>query len=191
MASVENKAIAKYVLSAFRGKPTVTQFIHDDLPLTIDILACQDCPDRGVVAYSTLGLSDYPMISENKEFPTRLEIAGACAADKKFYPNMLASTAFSIMRSHRLVYPGSIIQNAVTEYLPDSINKHFYLNTPFLWEDSLKTFKLETKTVAWLLLVPICEAEYQYLLEHGDEALEDKFEQAQIDVFDLQRPSCL
>ena len=49
--------------------------------------------------------------------------------------------------------------------------------------------RLATKTVAWLLAVPITDAEAAYAGQHGAEALEDLFERAQIDLFDLDRDS--
>ena len=60
---------------------------------------------------------------------------------------------------------------------------------PFLWEDQLKTLNLETKTVAWLLAVPISEAEYRYAAEHGAEQLEKILAKYQIDVTDINRAS--
>ncbi len=191
MASVENKAVANHVLHAFGGAPMVNQFVHDNLPLTVDILRCQDRPIEGVTSYSTLGLSDYPMIYEKGEYPARVEIAGACATANEAFSNLLSWVAFDIMRNQRFVYPGATMLNLVTKYFPDTANKHFYFTAPYLWEDSLKTLKLETKTVAWLLAFPISQSEYQYLLENGDDALENKCEQAQIDIFDLGRASCV
>ncbi|ERP96195.1 hypothetical protein Q674_05390 [Acinetobacter sp. COS3] len=48
---------------------------------------------------------------------------------------------------------------------------------------------LETKTVAWLLAVPISEAECRYAAEHGAEQLEKILAKYQIDVADINRAS--
>ena len=40
-------------------------------------------------------------------------------------------------------------------------------------------------------MIPVSEKEYQYILKHGYDALEDLFEKEQIDVLDLERRSLL
>lgn len=43
--------------------------------------------------------------------------------------------------------------------------------------------------VTFLQAVPISEAEYQHVVDNGAGSLEDLFVEAQIDVYDLDRPS--
>jgi antitoxin YqcF len=190
--SVENKAIGKHAFNAFGGTPSVRAYHHDREKLSVDLLRCDDRPCGGVTSYSTIGLSDSPMFKvDDTEFPTRLEIAGACATAAEFVPNILASAAFCIMRTQKLYCPGSVLPEYVREYYPSTTVPHLYFTAPFLWEDSLKTLDCGTKKVSWLLVVPIAEAEQEYLREHGDNALEDLFEKHQIDIFDLNRPSVI
>jgi hypothetical protein len=120
------------------------------------------------------------------EFPIRLELAGACLTGAQFFPNILASAAFSIMRTGDIHYPGTVMPNYVRQYYPSSKLPHLYLTAPFLWKD-LNTLDCGTKKVSWLLAMPIAEPEYSYLTEHGDVALERLFEQHEIDIFDLNR----
>jgi hypothetical protein len=187
--SVENKAIAKHALKAFGGTPRVQAYHHDTESLSVDVLRCEDRPCGGVTSYSTIGLSDHPMLKDGKEFPARLEIAGACATVDQFFANILASAAFCIIRTHRLYPPGGVMPGYVREYYPSTTLPHLYFTAPFLWEDALKTLDCGTKKVSWLLVVPISDAECKYLEEHGDDALEDLFEKHQIDIFNLTRPS--
>jgi hypothetical protein len=187
--SVENKAVAKHVLKAFGGTPRVQAYHHDTENLGVDILRCDDRPCSGVTSYSTIGLSDHVLLKDGKEFPVRLEIAGACAPAYHFFANIMASAAFCIMRTRRLYYPGSVMPDYVREYYPSTTVPHLYFTAPFLWEDSLKTLDCGTKKVSWLLAAPISDAECRYLQEHGDEALEDLLEKHQVDIFSLTRPS--
>lgn len=187
--TVENKAVATHALQAFGGTPRVRRYHHDTEALTVDVLRCNDRPWEGVTSYSTIGLSDHPMLKDGEEFPTRLELAGACATVKHLFPNILASAAFCIIRTAKLYYPGSVLLGYVREYYPSTSVPHLYLTAPFLWETSLTTLDCGTKKVSWLLAVPISDAEYTYLNMHGDDALEDLFEKHQIDIFDLARPS--
>jgi hypothetical protein len=40
--------------------------------------------------------------------------------------------------------------------------QHIMFVEPFLWADKLVPLKLESKTVHWLLAIPISESEIQY-----------------------------
>ncbi|HEX8499174.1 MAG TPA: suppressor of fused domain protein [Pyrinomonadaceae bacterium] len=157
--------------------------------LDVAVLSCTDAPWEGVTTHCTIGLSDYPMYQDDEEFPTRLEIVGACASDVEWFANLMSSSAFYVMRTGWLCHPGVVLANSVEMYAPELHLKHLYFTTPFLWEGRLETLELPTKKVAWLLAVMITEAEYLYLNEHGDQALESLFEEAQIDIFDINRPS--
>ncbi|WP_376749287.1 suppressor of fused domain protein [Anaerospora hongkongensis] len=39
------------------------------------------------------------------------------------------------------------------------------------------------------MAVPISDKEFEYAIEHGTDALENLFEEVQIDIFDLKRKS--
>ena len=188
--SPDNKLIARHALAAFGGTPSVRAYHHDTERLTVDILRCDNRPCSGVTSYSTIGLSDSPMYTgAHSEYPTRLELAGACATASDQFANILASAAFCIMRTQKLYSTGSVMPEYVREYYPSTTVPHLYFTAPFLWEETLRTIVCEMKRVSWLLIVPISDAEQGYLQEHGDNALEDLFEEHQIDVFDLSRPS--
>ena len=188
--SQENKLVARYTAAAFGGKPKVVEHVHDSEPLSVDVLECADRPQDGVTAYATIGLSDYPMYDDDgSEFPTRVEFVGACASDRDLFPNVLATAAFIVMRTNRLVYPGAVIPDCVSEYYKRATVPHLFFAAPFLWDEDLQTHKFGKKTVTWLLGVPITDAEGEFLVKNGDEALEALFEREQIDIFDLRRRS--
>jgi hypothetical protein len=54
--SAVRKSIGRHALSAFVGKPEVQEYIHDDMPLAVDVLSVADSPNDGIVSYSTIGL---------------------------------------------------------------------------------------------------------------------------------------
>src|SRR5262249_12982071 len=84
--------------------------------------------------------------------------------------------------------PGVIFPDMLSLYGLSKTMEHFYFMPPFLWPD-LETKVFGTKKVAWLLAVPISDAEAQVAGNKGAAALEDLFDAEQIDIFDLQRPS--
>ena len=190
--SPENKKIARHAAAAFGGAPKVQAYDHDHEPLSIALLSCADRPCEGVTAYSTVGLSDYPMIdAKGEEYPARLEIAGTCATENEEFANVLAAAAFCVIRTKRLLYPGAALAGYVREYFHDTTVPNLYFTAPFLWEETLKTLDCGVKKASWLLAVPISQSELEHLNQYGDDSLEKLFEAKQIDVFDLNRPSAI
>lgn len=184
-----NKIIAQKAFEALGGKPQVSRYYNKAGTYKIDILQCDDRPDEGVSSYATIGLSDFTigLSSGNKEL--RVELLGACDKGKVKFPNILAYLSFEIMTQGKCGY-GQIWENFISEYYPNIDMRHLYLMSPFLWEN-LQTLEFEDKKVAWLLLVPISDAEAQYADENGAEMLEEQLEKADIDIFNLGRKSVI
>ncbi|MED1042885.1 suppressor of fused domain protein (plasmid) [Bacillus mycoides] len=188
--STENKQIAQLALKAFGGKPKVTKYWDDNKKSSIDILLSNDNQfDDDVFSFSTLGLSDYSIGYESNELPIRMELVGA--SDFECFPNVLSTCAFYIINSNYKCFPGAIFENVVSMYLPNSSMKHILFVNPYLWENKFETVSFEKKQVSWLMTVPISEGEKKYAEKYGADALEDLFEEKQINVFDLERISLI
>ncbi|MET3214170.1 UNVERIFIED_ORG: hypothetical protein ABIC48_001914 [Burkholderia territorii] len=188
--SAGRKAVGRHALSVFGGKPKVPEYLHDDLPMAVDILSVADSPDPDLVSYSTIGLFETALGGET-ELGTRVELCGAMPADIERWPNVLASAAFALMRSRRAVIPRSVLEGYVAEYYSDTLVPHLYLTAPFLWNDGhFKQLDLEGgEKVNWLQGIPISDTELEILRTRGDGEFEDLLEQADVDVFDLYRSS--
>ncbi|WP_343101998.1 suppressor of fused domain protein [Romboutsia sp. MSSM.1001216sp_RTP31141st1_G3_RTP31141_220114] len=182
-----NKIIARKELEAIGGKPQVYRYWDEENKKSIDILSCVNRPYIGVVSYGTIGLSSYDigMISNNKSL--RLELVGACDMKEELFANIVSTTAFEIIESGNCEY-GYIISDIISQYIVDIDMKHVYLMNAFLWE-GLSTLEVENKKIVWLLIVPISDEEMKYALNNGYDALESKFEEMQIDIFNLRRKS--
>ena len=189
MVTEDNKALALLAVSAFGGTLSVVEYRDVKEILAVDILTCVNTPMVGINQYSTIGLSDYPMYQDTREFPVRLEVVGVCKSTVEWFPNLLASTAFYVMREGWLCCPGAVLQNAIDEYAAGGAMRHLYFTAPFLWADKLASVQLTTKKVAWLLAVPISEAEYRYCKKYGDRRLEDLLETKEVNFFDIERES--
>jgi len=187
--SEDKKTIAKTLAQAFGGKPSVRRFWDEKDKQFVDILTCSNRPEKGVSSYSTIGLSDAPLLKDGTEYPTRVEITGACGTAFSGFNNALATAAFCIINSKWFCYPGAIFPDVLSMYDISPTMRHFIFVPPFLWEDKLKTITVGNKTVAWLLAVPISDEERQFAEEKGSDALEDLFEEKQIDIYDLERNS--
>ncbi|MDN7936458.1 suppressor of fused domain protein [Burkholderia metallica] len=188
--SADRKAVGRHALSVFGGKPKVQEYLHDDLPMAVDVLSVVDSPEPDLVSYSTIGLFE-TVLGNEAELGTRVELCGAMPADIEQWPNVLASAVFALMRSRRAVMPGSVLEGYVAEYYSDTLVPHLYLTAPFLWsEGHFKQLELDSGVkVNWLQGIPISEAELEMLRARGESEFEDLLEQADVDVFDLYRAS--
>lgn len=184
-----NKIIAKKELEVIGGKPSVFRYWDENNEKYVDILSSINRPSEGIITCATIGLSnhDIGMVSDNKEL--RIEILGACDVNEELFPNMLSTIAFEIMDRRSCGY-GHIILDIFEQYMENCEMKHVYLMNPFLW-NGFDTIDFSNRKVAWLLIVPISKAEKEYAIEFGGDSLETKFEEADIDIFDLHRESIL
>lgn len=188
-ASDENKLVARTAAKAFGGSPTVTRFWDDEGSSHVDILSCADQPQRAVTSYSTVGLSDWPLYQDGVEYEARLEIAGVSGSKFTGFDNSLATAAFDVIKSQWFCFPGAIFPDVLSVNEVSTTMRHLLFVPPFLWENDLGALRLEQKTVAWLLAVPISENERMFAERAGTDELENLFEERQIDLFDLERPS--
>lgn len=149
----------------------------------IRILTCPDPTDEEVRFFSTIGLAE--LAPENHH----TEILGACYSDFEYFGNIISSIAFFIIKDKWKSAEGSVFETLVEMYYPKSEMKHIYFTSPFLWEDKLEAFSVEGISVRFLLAIPISDKELEFLTKNGKEALEDLFEENEIDIFNLNRKS--
>ncbi|RZS37448.1 suppressor of fused protein SUFU [Herbihabitans rhizosphaerae] len=185
-----DKAIARTLAAAFEHeKPPVIHYWDDNRNSSVHVLSAADRPTDGVTSYGTVGLSNHPMLVDGEEFHARVEVLGACASDIEYFGNVMSTAAFNVINSGASVLPGAVHAGAIAMYDENVTMKHLLFAPTFIWGDEPHTMYLRDKTVAFLFAVPISDAELEYAEENGTEQLEDMFEQNEIDVFDIDRPS--
>jgi antitoxin YqcF len=188
--SSDTKLVARHAIGAFGAPPTVWRFTCEREGLSLDIGGCMDRPARGLVSYSTIGLSDYG-VTTGGESPSCVELAAACAQDRPLFPNILAAAAMLLIRRQQEVKPGSCIRDVVAEFYPRAPVSHLYLTRPFLWGERLISLRGEAKNIVWLQAVPVASGELLYLESHGDDGLEQLYRQRRIDMYSLGRATWL
>lgn len=172
VVSPERKQLARHVISAFGGEARIHEYRNSSGNRSVDILSCRDRPVPGLTSYSTIGLSDHPMKWVAGEFPARLELAGVMITEASYFANVLASAAFTIMNGTAVYHPGTVIPEVVRQHHSTTRFPHLYLTAPFIWKRDLELVECESMSVAWLLAMPICETEYEYLRARGDALFE-------------------
>jgi len=185
----ENRSLAKYLHTLLGGSPSVIEYWDDPKRSSVDVFRVADVPVSAVSTYATLGLSDCPIGLTVEDVPLRVEFTFALMTRYEEGMNYIATCAFSVINDKVVPKPGVILPRVLELYRPDDDLKHMMLCSPSLW--NLETQNFPSKKVAWLQLIPISDAERNYALSNGSEALEDIFEREQVDVTDLDRPSVL
>jgi hypothetical protein len=105
-------------------------------------------------------------------------------------PNILSTCAFYVSKDKWNCQPGSVFMRMVNFYYKKEM-QHIMFVEPFLWADKLVPLKLESKTVHWLLAVPISESEMQYKIANGFDKLQNLFIDNNVNIFDLDRKSVI
>ena len=184
-----HKSIARAAAAAFGGGPRVDRYWDDAHEASVDILTCVDSPWEGVTSYATIGVSEIPLVKDGKELAVRTELVGACGSQFDKFAKYLATAAFCIVKQRRFVAPDVVIPDVLSMYDPLANARHLLFVPPFLWDGRLVGIDVGTRRVEWLLAVPISDGELQMAESKSVAALREIFEERQIDIFDLRRPS--
>ncbi|WP_336703638.1 suppressor of fused domain protein [Chryseobacterium indologenes] len=190
---MENKNLANYITNIVGINKIIDRHYDKEKKNFIDIFTCDDPLYPRIKICGTIGISDHPnKIEMNnnsfKDIPIELLIGGY--REFKMLSNILSTAGFYINNGWEC-QSGSVFMRIVEMYFETSEMKHIMFTSPFLWEDKLQPLKLETKTVYWLLCIPISDKELEYKMENGTSALEDIFQEKDIDIFDINRKSVI
>jgi hypothetical protein len=189
VASEENKNLATYLRATFAREVAIVRYADAKDINTVDILSAHGSPIPGVSAHATLGLSDRSLDLELDGAPLRVELLLALKSDFASVPTLLANCAFNIINAGYKTGPGYVHPEALAAYAPGSAMRHLLLQPAFSWV--LDTQRFASKTVAWLQLLPISDAELAFSETHGAEALETLIDQSGVDHFDPMRRSVI
>lgn len=162
-------------------------FRHLDADETnsIHIAVLEDEPEFGGTAVGTLGLSDHDIGLGS----VRVELIGAFPAEFAYAANIAATCAFNAFKDGMPAVPDAIHPRVMELYDSSTPLPHIMLVAPYLWADGPNTVECGELKVAFLMMVPISESERLFALKNGPDALTTLFEEKEIDVFDLRRPS--
>jgi antitoxin YqcF len=182
------RALVKTFRASFGQNTQFRGYGDDDERNTVIIVRGIDFPVVGVTSYASVGL--YKNIQDARQVEVMVEIVAACATATPHVDNLVASCVFDSVKNGSSVIYGSCIRNIIPQYEISQTLKHVTFVAPFLWEE-LSKIEIEGSPVYCLMMLPISDAEAQYLQGNGIDALERHFTEKQIDVFDISRPSAV
>ena len=185
-ASPSERAIARKIKAAFGPNTQWGRFGDEGEINDCYVAECLNCPVHGVTSYATVGLSRNHQDAGDKD--VLVEVLAACASETPCIDNLVSSCVFDSVRNGSNIVYGTCLSNIIDQYEISKTMRHVVFVAPFLWDD-LQQVEIDGSTVYFLMALPISDAEREYLFENGIDALEQKFEEAQIDVYDINRPS--
>ena len=175
------KKIFQILYEEIEANAKVHRYYDREEKAKIDIYMAKDRPEVMLSTYSTIGLSEYTIgVTDRKGREIRAEFIGVCSTEVEIFPDILSSCAFNIINSKYTCKPGIVYPGVISSYLA----------SPFLWE-GIQGHELNNHAVAWLLVIPISDAEFDYLRYNGDEAFEELLEQNEADFSDIYRNSVI
>lgn len=178
-----NRMIARTVLDAFGGKPTVRAYWDANNKSSVDVLSTSG---NGFTSWATVNLSDTPLLMDGQEYPARVELVGATSSAVD-YGLVLSTAAFCVINSGWFCFPGGVFPDIVRAHDLSRTMRHVYFTVPTLWGDKPATLRLEDRVVAWLLVVPISESELEVIRARGSDEFEELLESSGADIIDIDR----
>ena len=187
----QHRAVAMHAMKIMGGdaRPKVQAFHDDRRQRSVDILTTPNAPEAGLKSISSIGLSDFALRHSNgRELDTRVELCACVPEERLHWDNLVASTAFAIMRDRAAVLPGSVIPDILLDYFPSSKMPHIYLVPPFSWrEGRFAGLQLPPLAINWLQCIAIHESERRLIEQIGVDAFDDLLQRHEVDVFDMDR----
>jgi hypothetical protein len=185
----DNKQIARRAAGAFGGTWRVRTYWDDPRRHSVDLLSCAEAPAPGLTSYSTVTLSNHPLLSAGREFPVRVELVGACDSSVEGFANALVTAALFVIKDKWFCRPGVVFETLLSMYSLSETMEHLYFTAPSQWPDLDTNLELPSRKVTWLWAIPISETESRFVAEHGGDRFESLLEKAEADVFDINRAS--
>lgn len=183
------KKVFEHLEAALDAKASRFARYSNDGKDDLFVMELDDHPQTGVKTYSTVGLSRFPLMKNEKRSAVSLEIIGSCGSAFPDFNNLISASAFHVIFSKWYCCPGMIYPDVVSQCGISVTMNDVYFANPFLWDNKLHNLKVNSSTVAWLLAVPISRGESNYARKFGTDKLEELFEKEDIDIFNLNRQS--
>lgn len=183
-------AVAGRLASAFgdTGPSTLGRYNSPTSDLIVDIATWAGHPGSGLTSYATVGMSRFDNRMTIPSGELRVELVAAVQDRWELMTDVLCELAFAVGDDGAVVRPGQVFRD-VPHLRTSTATPHLLFWDPFLWE--LPSLPLGATTVAWLMAIPIGEAEAKLVAEHGADALIDEFERLSPDIHNLGRPSAV
>lgn len=186
----QRKILLKHIKEVFEKPVTCNTLFTDDKQTSVEIVSSVDSPAEGITSYATIGASEGANFITKDKQKLRVEFVGLCDSRNTWFSSLLSTCAFSILHGMVNAQPYTVYKNSIAIYQPHIDMQHLLLVPPFSFANEFHTIETdENELVAWLMLNPISENEFQYMQKNGIQKLLQAFEEQQINVANIYRKS--
>lgn len=167
------------------GRPEIEEFLNRDETLSLDVLTAADAPAPGFTSVSTLSMHRSPNLVSGTD--VRVELVTVLEhVEDRLATGLLVASAFAALGEPWPLSPSTVFPGIVADLLGGR-TEHLLFTSPGNFP-RLSRYRLEPGVdVHWLQAVPVHESERRFLLEHGLDALEERFEAAEVPFYDITR----
>jgi hypothetical protein len=144
----------------------------------------------GTIAFATLGLGRYPLLSPTTGRTIRQEFLLLASADlvNEPFPSLLQEVGEEAVRGGRAFLRGDLV-GPRGPLIPKSHLEALYVTVPVYFPDEFATCDSADVPVVIAWLVPVTVAEARYIDSEGWEAFEDRLVEQDPDLVDFGRKS--
>ncbi|MEZ0165682.1 suppressor of fused domain protein [Kineococcus sp. LSe6-4] len=167
------------------GRPEIEEFLSRDETLSLDVLTALDAPSPGFTSVSTLTMHRCPNLVGSTD--VRVELVTVLeGVEDRLATGLLVASAFAALGEPWPLSPSTVFPGIVADLLGGR-TEHLLFTAPGTFP-RLARYRLEPGVdVHWLQAVPVHESERRFLLQHGLDALEERFEAAEVPFYDVDR----
>ncbi len=184
----EDEKILK-AFTAVAGNPKEVRLLHEHDLHRMELVTVENSPRAGVNSFSTVGLSVIPIGYLSASVYLGAEIAAMAGAQFDRFADVLAACVDDLVHNRFRLFPGSVYKDAFKNTCPDASVKHLIFDTPQGWDKDLLTLDLGARQTAWIMAIPVTDAELRLYSESESGELQERFLERNTDLTDLNRPS--
>ncbi len=167
----------------------------DIKPVHVDIYQFRPTGLRPFWTLITGGMSDRSQLlppDSTKNVAKRAEILMYASKPEKWMHSVLKGLAEMPFEDDTYVHWHHTVPNGMPMTAGPSLLTSFFFLPPYFEAEDFDTLKIEGDPVQILMLLPITEAEREYAVAHGSQALEDLMSESEFDpVVDESRRSLI
>lgn len=178
--------IRDYMFGVF-GSPEADVFAYDapDADLRVGVIHAPNSPEAGLTTYATVNLNEIPNVINGQSVPA--ELYGVVEGVHDGFAGALATIGLNRFLGDVELAPGTVLRTVFAQVSPGL--PHALLVYPMDWGEELSRMRTSQGDVFGLQVIPISDAEVNFLVQHGFEELDDRLAEAEIDYLDFNRPS--
>jgi len=153
----------------------------------IQVSLFEHTPEAGINTFCTLGLSNYVLAIGQKQVRQELLFGVPSTYSADSIASFLMTFAESVAASQNGLLRGEVVEGL--PLIEGVAATGIYAAIPVFWPDELHVFEISSPKTVFVWLLPIGREEAEVIASKGWNYFEDYLEEAEVDFWDLDRPS--